>query len=334
MPRLSLLAFVALTLTACPSEPADDVTSHEENLALLPGLELLIDFPSLDDGARAVGDESMLLVHTSEAADDVDDTLEPSLSIIATIEVLPPQETSENLAHWSQPGAGSASAEVNVWVEDEGAGLIDYLVMREAGGDATLSVWGEVQDLGDGSTEGTLAVRDEPIPMPTISTLPLDGLQDPNEGASVEAQYGLTPDGAEILAWWEPDESLWSIEGCRYMEAATSGGGGTIDVVESIDIAGGPDPELLAVRVQWADDGSGRADAVVCDEPCEDIEADRLGTFTECFDSEGVVTYVNRTWVPAEDGDAASCPFTEEVAAQAVVDTMVAGCTPGSSAGG
>lgn len=327
MRRSSLLALAVLSLTACPSAPADGDPAPEENLALLPSLDLLIDFPSLDVGARAVGDESTLLIHTGEAADDVDDTLEPSLSIIASIEILPPQETSNNLSRWSQPGGGSASAVVNLWVEDEGGGVIDYLVMREVGGEATLSVWGEVEDLGGGATDGTLAVRDEPLPMPTISSLPLGGLQDPTEPRSVEASYSASVDGAEILAWWDPDESQWSIEGCRYMEAATtSEDGGTIDVVESIDIAGGPEPELLAVRVQWAADGSGRADAFVCQEPCDDVDVDRVGTFTECFDAAGVVTYVNRTWVPAEDGDASSCAFTEESAAQSVVDTMVTGC--------
>lgn len=326
MHRRWLVVPLAAALVGCPSESADPSDgTPEQNIALLPGLDLLVDFPSLDVGARAVGDPSMLRVRAQDGADDADDTVEPSLSIIATFEVRGPDDEDEAVSHWVQPTSGSANAQAHLWIEDEGDGLIDYLVMREIAGDATLSAWGEVQDLGDGDSEGTLSVRDEPIPLPPISSLPLGGLEDPTAPVEAELTFSSNAGTTNVTAWWDPDESQWSIDGARYMEASTDADGGAIDLIEGIDIIGDEAPELLAIHLQWAADGSGRADAFVCAAPCADVDADRVGTFSECFDAEGVVTWVQRTWVPSEDGDPASCGFLEESPSQSSVDALVSG---------
>lgn len=323
---------LAALVSGCPGPSTTDEADADALIARLPDARLLLDLPAPSSTAgRAPGDPSTSYAKTVGLTDEVDDTTGPVFSVIAEfvvtyesedqeVEAVSAETTDVGALHWTT--ASVTGAAIDLWIL-EGDGQAQWLAVRSQGGQLLEGARGTMNtDAGEGSIEGDLTndLGDATLTFPSLDdVVPPSGRTDPF--AAVAVDYASDATSSTISATIDlPDDTF---DRARALQVTKGEGGGQIDLVLRADVVGDADAELLAVRTQWTNDSGGRVDASVCEEPCIDLATNLLGTLSDCFDANGITTWISRSWNGNSEGDPSTCVFAESLPAQEVVDELV-----------
>lgn len=296
---------VLMSLLGCgPSDGA--AATPDALLATLPDASLLLSMPT--PPTAAVGGPSPMYALAYHRAEQVNDRLAPVLALVEGFAGTQPVQQLDAVSLWRH---ADGDAQVSLWMEPVGEGGTRWLVARHSDDETFGAVVGAFESTEGGETLRIETGTDGSLPMPDISTsLPPSSREDPLQPVVVEQSVS----SETLVVRLEVEAGF--VEGLdearvRFV-ATTAYDGGTFDTLERQDLVGDAGLELMAVRTRWLASGEGRADGVVCGADCGDVEADTLGTATDCFGDDGLLVYAARSWGET-DGEPADCVFDEEL---------------------